>query len=138
MRYKNKPVDWSQRNNQLFCDIFTSAQTNPCATCTSASHSTKACPYQLEVNSNSSQHNPQQFTPKPSTARQVKSGPTDSYGRHIIFHRPVCNNYNSENGCTSPRCHNIHVCSNCKKPHSKTTCHMTKNFQDQRHRNHYS
>ena len=48
LRYSNKKVDWSVRNNKLFTSIFVSHRANSCSLCSSSLHLAAFCPKQLE------------------------------------------------------------------------------------------
>ena len=44
LRYNNILVDWSVRNNSLFCNIFANLRPNTCDHCNSILHLTAFCP----------------------------------------------------------------------------------------------
>ena len=44
LRYNNVLVDWSIRDNTLFCNIFANVVPNMCQVCQSTLHSTGFCP----------------------------------------------------------------------------------------------
>ena len=48
LRYSNKKVDWSVRNNKLFASIFVNHRTSSCLHCNSSLHSASFCPKLLE------------------------------------------------------------------------------------------
>lgn len=137
----NKPVDWSLRDNTLFCDIFANTKPNECILCGTTVHTTPFCPELVGDNTTSrgnfNHTNNQSRLPVPPQARTmeqryVKSDLSDRYDRPIMYHlgRPICNNFNSVKGCSIMRCFNLHVCLNCKKQHPKTQCSFSKNFQE--------
>ncbi|CAC5394727.1 unnamed protein product [Mytilus coruscus] len=43
LRHNNIPVDWSIRNNTLFCNIFANIRPNTCSICSSTFHSSSYC-----------------------------------------------------------------------------------------------
>ena len=129
LRYNNIVVDWSIRNNTLFCNIFANVKPNSCNTCGSTFHSTGFCAQ--SVNNNSARYPIGQ-----------KLSDQDSYGRERLFHmgREICNNFNGFKGCISPKCRNFQVCLICKGDHSKQSCTQAKNERSppQKNRAHYS
>ena len=118
LRYNNKAVDWSIRNNTLFCNIFANVRPNACSICNSTFHSTGFC----------TQPNNQNFPVLKNNAG-FKMSEQDTYGRERIFHRgrEICNNFNGGKGCISHKCRNFHVCLLCRGDHSKLACPSSKN-----------
>ena len=112
LKYSNKKVDWSLRNNKLLATIFVNHPTNSCNLCQSTLHMTAFCPNQLNKWRN---QNPQGKSP---------SSHVDIRGRaRIQFNgQEICNNFNTVRGCVNSRCRNAHVCLSCKKEHSQLTC----------------
>ncbi|CAC5426343.1 unnamed protein product [Mytilus coruscus] len=43
LRHNKIPVDWSIRNNSLFCNIFANIKPNTCSICSSSFHSSSYC-----------------------------------------------------------------------------------------------
>ena len=114
LRYNNILIDWSVRNNSLFCNIFANTTANSCITCGSTLHSSGFCPDQLKTSpvvKGFSNFNPD-------------SGNIDRHGRKKVYFsgREICNNFNGQNGCTYKRCTHAHVCLECKGEHSKVVC----------------
>ena len=141
VRHKNCPIDWAKKDNSLYVSIFTSRQATLCELCNSTRHSTGFCHVHLENAQKKQYYMPRNTTetqsvPKINYDRANKPGHTDTHGRQINYHlnRAICNNYNSENGCVSTRCTNLHVCSNCKKQHARSSCPQAKNFQIHKHK----
>ena len=112
LKYSNKKVDWSLRNNKLFATIFVNHPANSCNLCQSTLHMTAFCPNQLNKWKNQI---PQGKSP---------SSHVDIRGRtRIQFNgQEICNNFNTVRGCVNSRCRNAHVCLICKKEHSQLTC----------------
>ena len=112
LRYQNIPVDWSIRNNTLFCDIFADQRPNSCSICQDVTHSSGFCPKLL---TQGSERRPERNS--------------DVYGRPKVYHlgKEVCNNFNGEKGCSRPRCNNLHVCLTCKQEHPRYKCSEAKN-----------
>ena len=110
LKYQNIPVDWSVRNNTLFCNIFADQKANTCHLCHSVTHTAGFCP--------------QLVAP---TGEVRKSN--DSLGRQKVFSqfKEICNHFNGDKGCTRQRCSFLHVCLTCKKNHPRTQCTESKN-----------
>jgi len=124
LRYNNIPVDWSIRDNTLFCNIFANIRPNACNICQSSLHTTGFCPSSLiEEKSHAFQKN---VNHNRNPATSVAS--TDSHGRHRAYHegRQICNNFNGDTGCRIPSCFYHHVCLQCKGAHSKSACPLFK------------
>ena len=120
LRYNNIPVDWSVRDNTLFCNIFANLKPVACYNCASTSHTAAFCPQALDSQGDLSR-----------TSRSYPSSKSDSYGRQRVTYggQEICNNFNGEKGCNRPRCNNLHVCLVCKKDHPKIRCEDSKNDQ---------
>lgn len=110
LKYNNILVDWSVRNNTLFCNLFANSKAQTCTTCNSTLHLSGFCPLN-------------------GPTGDKRYGDMDSYGRKRQFHdgREICNNYNGVRGCQLPRCRNAHLCIECKGEHSKQNCSYSKN-----------
>ncbi|MES9880562.1 MAG: hypothetical protein ABW185_06725, partial [Sedimenticola sp.] len=138
LRFNNVKVDWSFRNNTLFCSIFTNYRANACTLCGSTLHASQFCPrhvYDKVVTP--PEHNSivprSTFNAGSSTARPNSN--TDIWGRQRLTHngKEICNNFNSNRGCALQKCRNIHVCSSCKQnDHAAIKCQTSKNWQGQR------
>ena len=117
LRFSNKKVDWSVRNNKLFTSIFVNHRASSCSLCNSSLHIIAFCPKLLE-DKNTRSYNPTQPT-------------TDIAGRSRIRFKgkEICNNFNSNSGCQYNPCRRAHVCLLCKKDHSQTSCD-SKNSQN--------
>ena len=111
LRYNNTAVDWSIKNNTLFCNIFSNLRPMACSLCSSTFHTANFC----NRSSGSQKFNAFKFK---------RNDDVDTYGRERVFHkdREICNNFNGARGCSSFRCRNFHVCVICKGDHSKMTC----------------
>lgn len=116
LRFNNVVVDWSIRNNTLFCNIFANVRPNSCNTCGSTFHTTGFCAQSVSNNQSGRYFVSQKYD-------------QDSYGREKVFHmgREICNNFNGFRGCVSQKCRNYHVCIICKGDHSKQSCTQAKN-----------
>ena len=109
LKYNNILVDWSVRNNTLFCNLFANTRAQTCASCNSTLHLSGFCPLNGAVG-------------------EKRNGDMDSYGRKRQFHegKEICNNFNGVRGCQLPRCRNAHLCIECKGDHSKQKCTYAK------------
>jgi len=89
LRYNNIPIDWSIRNNTLFCNIFANNKPNTCNTCGSTFHTTGFC------NQSSSNVRNQSCL--------SRSPDQDAYGRERVYYlgREVCNNFIGPKGCSN-------------------------------------
>ena len=125
LRYNNVPVDWSIRDNNLFCNIFANVLPNSCELCQSTLHSSGFCP-SINQSAGQSGSNLQNkgFSYGQRVNRSTQQPRLDNAGRPRRLHdgREVCNNYNSPRGCQFYNCNNLHVCSDCKAGHSRVVC----------------
>ena len=134
LKYYNTKVDWSLRNNRLFCNIFASHKPITCNLCHSTDHTAGFCPeLLLEKNQRSHKDNSHNAFSQNQTI--------DIYGRPKRFFqgKEICNNFNGERGCVRPACNRAHVCFTCNKEHSQLSCsqdrarsNKSKNFQSPR------
>lgn len=111
LRYNNTAIDWSIRNNTLFCNIFANVRPNSCALCGSTFHISGFCNKNIHV----------QARPR-NTGNRMEE--IDTYGRdRVNFQgREICNNFNGFKGCVAFRCRNLHICLVCKGDHAKLKC----------------
>lgn len=122
LRYNNIPIDWSVRDNTLFCNIFANIKPITCEHCDSSLHNSGFCPTVRDRKQNggtsSKPYN------KTGSLRNQGTFQIDSKGRPKFYHegREICNNYNSANGCSLPSCFFLHACLSCKGSHSKSAC----------------
>lgn len=110
LRYSNKKVDWSIRNNKLFASIFVNHRASVCYICNSSLHSAAFCPNHLNEKSKQYPNQNQKTIDVAGRARLQFNG------------REICNNFNAVKGCQFPNCRRAHVCLTCKKEHSQQTC----------------
>ena len=118
LRYSNIPVDWSVRDNTLFCNIFANIKPSACFNCNSISHVAAFCPLASSGR-------------KDTGTNQRKN--TDIQGRPRIMYndKEICNNFNSARGCNNSRCGNAHVCLNCRGEHTSLKCISSESKNDQ-------
>lgn len=118
--YNNIKVDWSIRNNKLFCAIFANYKASQCSVCESSLHQTSFCPQADGARLNSSRH------------MKGNNNNTDVLGRARVLHngKEICNNFNSARGCSRVTCKNIHACLICKGEHTQQKCKSAKNSQE--------
>ncbi len=131
-------VDWSHRDNKLFCSIFTNYRANACSACGSTLHLSAYCPTLLDdsqprpfpAGGNVNRYN---LTGGNQLARSNTNN--DVLGRSRVVHngQEICNNFNTARGCPMQRCRNAHICLTCKQmDHAKINCQNSKNLQGQR------
>ena len=107
----NTKVDWSRRDNNLFCSIFAGHKANACAICNSLTHTTDYCSLS-QIKSSRYGRNDSNMSKNGGS----KPG-TDRKGRARIQHqgKEVCNDFNSETGCLRQACAFQHICIKCFK-----------------------
>ncbi|KAL3876519.1 hypothetical protein ACJMK2_034361 [Sinanodonta woodiana] len=83
LRYNNIVVDWSIRNNTLFCNIFANSKPNACSGCGSTFHGSEFC-NQRSLNI-------------------YHKETIDAYGRERVLYlgKEICNNFNGTKGCVA-------------------------------------
>ena len=111
----NIKLDWSRRDNNLFCSIFAGHKANACTICNSLSHSTDFCSLAQHKTSNSQRFRPYE-NPKP-WGSAPRNDNVDRKGRARITYqgKEICNDFNSESGCGRPSCRFSHNCASCFK-----------------------
>lgn len=116
LRYNNILIDWSVRDNTLFCNIFANQRPNTCSLCNSTLHTTNFCPRSTTD---------QRHISGTSKNRNMNTqGVSDSRGRPRVYHegQEICNNFNGHSNCNSSNCNFLHVCLVCKGSHKKINC----------------
>lgn len=108
LQQKKIKVDWSVRDNDIFIKCTAGRKAAVCAICNSTLHMHEFCPRKLSWQ-------PRNQTPLNSN---------DKRGRARVYYngKEICNNYNSENGCTRSGCFFLHICSACKGNHPVRKC----------------
>ena len=110
-------VDWSIRDNGLFCTMFAGMKINVCGLCASVNHASDFCP--LLVNPNLKKPNIGNFG---NNKTQTGSSTNGNAKKAPLFQgRQLCINYN-ERSCQRPACKFLHLCFDCFSPHPKTKC----------------
>ena len=116
-------IDWSKRDNNLYCSLFAGQRANACQLCRSLNHLTPFCPQHSgkKVNQPSQQH---RDSSRQTSRPLANFGSTDRRGRPRISYGncEICNNFNSSQGCTQIDCRNAHVCLKCQDTHSALLC----------------
>ena len=128
--YTNVPVDWSVRDNTLFCNIFANLTPKACIHCNSTLHWSGFCDSHLQsAQIQPYQHfNYPQHYPIPTQSstrdRSRDNSHTSSRERNNSFHNGVeiCFKYNGERGCDRVPCNFLHVCLNCRNSHPRSRC----------------
>ena len=112
----NIKVDWSKRDNNLFCTIFAGQRSNTCGVCNSTIHATGFCPLIMRPQSNTKN------APRPQS-RPVETH--DRRGRQRVFYKSkeICNNFNSSDNCRRFGCDKLHICVSCKSADHSVTEH---------------
>lgn len=105
LRHNNTAIDWSIRNNTLFCNIFANVRPNSCALCGSTFHTTGFCNKNIHVR------------PR-NTGNRMEEIDTFRRDRVNFQGREICNNFNGFKGCVAFRCRNLHICLVCKGDHA--------------------
>lgn len=115
----NIKIDWSIRDNNLFCSIFAGHKANACSVCNSLGHVTQFCPQTFKCASNG-QNIPSANIVNPKGKQRSNqasmSKSTDRWGRpRVEFQgKEICNNFNSDRGCQLTNCSYLHICMACK------------------------
>lgn len=115
-------VDWSIRDNNLFCTIFAGMKANVCGLCSSVNHTTEFCP--LLVNPNFKKGQNQAYAGHTHTNSTYNgTNASKKQSKTVINFQgiPLCNNYN-ERTCTRQVCKFLHLCYDCFSPHPKNQC----------------
>ena len=119
----NIKVDWSIRDNDMYCKLFAGRRANSCALCSSMAHSTDFCPlniYSVKSHSPASsnvQKRPQDGGGVTSVRPKKFKTETTSSGQEI------CNNFNTKGCQRGSGCHYAHVCLSCKSErHNRSEC----------------
>lgn len=121
-------VDWSKKDNDMYCKVFAGRRAHACLLCSSLSHATEFCP----------QSSGPRGTKRDASGNQTSSGQSakgknfgkgknfsDQHGRPRVFlgNVEICNNFNGDRGCYRDDCRFIHVCMICKATdHNKHNC----------------
>ena len=109
-------VDWSIRDNSLFCTMFAGMKINTCGMCYSVNHASDFCP--LLVNP----HLKKMQQGNNGNFRHQHNGNSNGTKRpNFLQGTQFCINYN-ERACTRPACKFLHVCYECSGPHPKSKC----------------
>ena len=117
----NVKLDWGVRDNGLFCTLFVGQTAKVCSLCGSAAHLSGFCPMLANVNATPVGKN---LFLGPTMGRYSHPPATDIQGRPRVSvgQRELCNNFNSEQGCTRQNCKFLHSCLVCKGPHASVRC----------------
>ena len=124
----NVKVDWSIRDNNIFCSVFAGHKANACRLCGSISHQSEFC--SLIASDPALGHNARNVNRHDRSNSQytiTSKKPTDLQGRKrvTVDGIEICNNFNSTRGCTRPICNFAHKCLNCRGLHPSVSCPKT-------------
>ena len=115
LHQKQVKVDWSIRDNGLFCTMVARMKINVCGLCASINHASDFCP--LLVNPNLKKPNIGNIG---NNKTQTGSSTNGNVKKPPFFQgRELCINYN-ERPCQRPACKFLHLCFDCLSPHPKT------------------
>ena len=122
LHQRNIKVDWSIRDNGLFCSMFAGMKINVCGLCSSVNHASDFCP--LMVNPNLKKSN----TGNIGYNKTQTSSSATGYTKKVPTYqgRQLCINFN-ERSCQRPACKFLHLCFDCFSPHPKSKCHSKTN-----------
>ena len=117
LEQRNIKVDWSIRDEKMFCGLFAGTKIIACEICSSLVHSTALCPQ--VVGSNFNRKRPTGQAPGNSQLQVDKQGrPKVKFSGSEI-----CNNFNGQLGCFRSYCPFAHICLTCKEPdHGQLAC----------------
>ena len=128
LRYNNILVDWSIRDNTLFCNIFANFQPVICIHCNSTMHSSDFCETIVNQRYNFNRRGlgmaQNNFNQGRMFGDNTLNNETDTRGRLRVMHlgKEICNHFNGPNGCFARNCPRLHACVKCKGPHSANAC----------------
>ena len=122
IQQQNVKVDWGVRDNGLFCSLFVGQKANVCSLCGSGAHLSNFCPL-LANQKLSNQQFPRGIGPDRQS--DIQGRPRVSIG-----HQEICNNFNSERGCSRPYCKFLHSCLFCKGSHARMACPTKPEFRN--------
>ena len=112
-------IDWSIRDNDLYCKLFAGRRANSCALCSSMAHSTGFCPLSLYPARNQAVKRTWEgdFSGRAYSKAKKPKPEILSNGQEI------CNNFNTKGCSRGESCFFAHVCMLCKSEHhTKVEC----------------
>ena len=117
----NVKIDWGVRDNGLYCTLFVGQTAKVCSLCGSVAHLSGFCPMLATTNATPVVQNGSLL---PIMGRYSHPPATDIQGRPRVSvgQRELCNNFNSEQGCTRQNCKFLHSCLICRDSHSSIRC----------------
>ena len=116
-------VDWSIKDNDLYCKVFAGRRANSCDLCSSIAHSTEFCPLNLHQPKN-------QFLKRPITERSRSMTTTAYQSKRVKYDlmpsgQEICNNFNTKGCSRGSNCLYAHACMLCKSEmHSRAECNQ--------------
>ncbi len=137
LRFHGVKIDWSVRNNRLFCSIFSNYKANCCSECGSTLHMSQFCPsqtYAVAGNTMEMYNKASRVTTTAGSFANRANSTKDLLGRTRVIHNgnEICNNFNTMRGCHASQCRHLHLCLVCKQTdHSKMNCQISKNWRGQ-------
>ena len=120
-------VDWSRRDNDMYCKIFAGRRAIACNLCGSLLHGTGLCPLSTGQSGTGQTGRSTTSTSKNSSEKRAFSdnGRKDVKGTDRVFlgGKEICNNFNGARGCFASSCSYVHACSECKTSgHAASQC----------------
>jgi hypothetical protein len=119
----SRKIDWSIRDNNLFCSLFAGRKAIVCANCASIEHNTGFCPEaQNQVSPSTRSRSGANRNYDRNNVNDRNTGNFDRNfdrrGRARVFDaqgKEMCNDFNSEGGCKRTTCLYTHACVSCKR-----------------------
>ena len=120
-------LDWSIRDNDLYCKLFAGHRANSCSLCSSMAHSTGFCPLSMfqgnQTNSYKGQSVKRSFNETNTTYNQNSFSPKKPKYESLSSGQEICLNFNTKGCYKGPNCLHAHVCLSCKSEHhNRTEC----------------
>ena len=116
-------VDWSIRDNNLFCTIFAGMKANICGLCSSITHSTEFCPLLVNPNLKKGQNQNMNSGNNQNNSPNNSNRKTDR--NNVTFQGiQLCHNYNERACYRKQNCKYLHLCYDCHSPHPKSQCRV--------------
>ena len=115
-------LDWSQRDSEIYTMISAHLSAS-CSKCGEFSHQPQFCPSLPQSRASNSPN-------RHSAPRSQGYDNVDVYGRQRVYKggAEICNNFNGERGCKTPRCSRQHRCFTCNREnHGASSCRASMN-----------
>ena len=130
----NTKVDWSIRDNDLYCKLFAGRRANSCSLCSSMAHATDFCPLSVYSAKQSQplkrpyEEGHSGYKSSTSSTHRSKRQKYDTMGNG----QEICIHFNTKGCSRGPSCPYAHACLACKSEHhSKSECVQAQNGRTQ-------